>query len=340
MEKTFSELKQELEALKIELRLASRREAWAAYKLKQQDGPVGQIPTAVWSERVPAAVRRRVHRALADLPGPGGWEAAGYRERVFAAIGRVARAWGGRCTSAAYNGHKVPLRFECDAGHSFSMPMHMLRVGHWCKTCACERATIHSLEEARELAARRGGQCLSKHYQNTREKLQWRCAAGHVWFANLEGVLKGDWCWTCHFERIKLGHADIEAVAHKRGGRCLSAYVDKETPLEWLCSEGHIWSTPWCRVSKGQWCHRCAVKARIRTISDLQEVAQSRGGRCLPTAYLGVHEKHEWECMDRHVWYASANSVLRGSWCPECAWASRRMARQRKQNRGKVPILV
>jgi hypothetical protein len=46
----------------------------------------------------------------------------------------------------------------------------------------------------------------------------------------------------------------IEMTAAERGGRCLSTYVDKETGLEWQRAEGHTWSAPWFRVSKGQWC--------------------------------------------------------------------------------------
>jgi hypothetical protein len=46
---------------------------------------------------------------------------------------------------------------------------------------------------------------------------------------------------------------------------------------------GHTWLAPWFRVSKGQWCHQCAVKARTRTIEQMQEFALLRGGHCLST---------------------------------------------------------
>ncbi|TCK32028.1 hypothetical protein B0G84_9160 [Paraburkholderia sp. BL8N3] len=114
----------------------------------------------------------------------------------------------------------------------------------------------------------------------------------------------------------------------------------KETPLEWQCAEGHIWKAQWFRVKKGQWCHRCAVTARTRTIEQMQEVANSRGGRCLSTAYPGVHGKLDLECGKGHTWKATVNSVWRGSWCPECAWESRRLARNRRRSKGSVPIMV
>ncbi|MDT8840352.1 hypothetical protein ParKJ_23275 [Paraburkholderia fungorum] len=298
------------------------------------------VASAAWSPRVPAQTRRRVQRALKGLCGLGSTAAFGYRERVFSGVRKVALAWGGSCVSATYDGYKVPLEFECAAGHHFPLSITVLRRGGWCQACHYGRATVHSIEEARQLAAQHGGLCLSASYEHTRAKLRWRCAAGHQWQATFEGVLRGDWCQTCHFERIKPRHEDIERAAVERGGRCLSAYVDKETPLDWQCAEGHTWSAPWFRVSKGQWCHRCAVIARTRTIEQMQDLAKSRGGLCLSTAYPGAHGKLELECGKGHTWKASVNSVWRGSWCPECAWESRRMARRRRRSKGAVPILL
>ncbi|WP_018418267.1 MULTISPECIES: zinc-ribbon domain-containing protein [Paraburkholderia] len=215
-----------------------------------------------------------------------------------------------------------------------------VRMGHWCVDCAYDRAIIHSLEEARATAIDRGGVCLSRRYVNTRERMRWRCKAGHTWSASLEAVLRGDWCQTCHFERIKPRPDDIKQVAAARGGRCLSAYVDKETPLEWQCAEGHTWSAPWSRVSRSQWCNLCAAKARSRTVEQMQDLAQSRGGQCLSTVYPGAHGKLEWMCAKGHAWHASVNSVWRGSWCPQCAHDSRRIARAQGKRKSRVPILV
>lgn len=45
------------------------------------------------------------------------------------AIRNVAKAWGGKCVSAAYDGHKQLVEFECTAGHRFPMLIHMVRNG-------------------------------------------------------------------------------------------------------------------------------------------------------------------------------------------------------------------
>lgn len=83
-------------------------------------------------------------------------------------------------------GH-VPFEFECAAGHRFSMLMHGLRLGHWCQACARDR-TGYSLDHACALAVKRGGQCLSDSYSNSREKLHWCCEVGHTWLARLDNA--------------------------------------------------------------------------------------------------------------------------------------------------------
>jgi hypothetical protein len=200
-------------------------------------------------------------------------------------------------------------------------------MGQWCVACAYDRAVIHSLEEARAIAIERGGQCLSRRYLNTRDRMRWRCEAGHRCSVSLDAVLWGNWCQACHFERFKPVQDNLEQAAAARRERCLSAYVDKETPLQWQCAERAYVVRLQVSREQGRWCHLCAVKARSRTIEQMQELAQSRGGQCLSAVYPGAHGKIEWQCAKGHVWHAAVNSVWRGGWCPECAHESRRIAR-------------
>jgi len=54
-------------------------------------------------------------------------------------------------------------------------------------------------------------------------------------------------------------------------------------------------------------------------LTDMQEIAASRGGRCLSDEYVNAHFKLSWECKHGHVWSARFNSVQGGRWCPECS---------------------
>src|ERR1700676_536966 len=110
-------------------------------------------------------------------------------------LNSVAQRRGGRCLSKRYVNFRVPLFWQCDAGHRWqALPTNVTR-GSWCPDCAgVKRLTI---EEMRLLAKNRGGQCLSKHYSNDDTKLTWRCAAGHEWKAAPVAVKRGTWCPRC-----------------------------------------------------------------------------------------------------------------------------------------------
>jgi nucleoside-diphosphate-sugar epimerase len=54
------------------------------------------------------------------------------------------------------------------------------------------------------------------------------------------------------------------------------------------------------------------------TLKDMQELAKSRGGQCLSTAYKDIKSKLKWKCAFGHEWEASPRSPLTGIWCPKC----------------------
>jgi len=60
-------------------------------------------------------------------------------------------------------------------------------------------------------------------------------------------------------------------------------------------------------------------KPETYTIRDMQEIALSRGGRCLSTEYVDIKTKLRWKCSFGHEWEASARLLKAGHWCPECA---------------------
>lgn len=54
-------------------------------------------------------------------------------------------------------------------------------------------------------------------------------------------------------------------------------------------------------------------------LTELQELAKTRDGACLATAYLGSTVKHLWRCRKGHEWLMIPTSVKVGQWCPHCA---------------------
>lgn len=62
------------------------------------------------------------------------------------------------------------------------------------------------LRLAQDHAIAKGGQCLSKEYVGTREKLLWKCGNPNhkQWAARYDMVVRGkqSWCPECGFEKV------------------------------------------------------------------------------------------------------------------------------------------
>ncbi len=111
----------------------------------------------------------------------------------------AARGW--TLLSTQYVNAKEKLQFRCALGHETWLSSDNFQRGKGCGVCkrlAAGSTRRHSLADAQEGAARRGGQCLSTEYHNSQRKLRWRCARGHEWEAIWSSVRKGSWCVQCH----------------------------------------------------------------------------------------------------------------------------------------------
>lgn len=123
-------------------------------------------------------------------------------------------------------------------------------------------------------------------------------------------------------EGPKVLHA-LKSIATQRGGRCLEAvYMGSQAGHRFECKEGHVWSAKPYDVRKGAWCFKCYHKAngvaRRTPLAKLEAHAKALGGKLITRASLGSRSKSEWECKNGHRWKTPENSILQGTWCPEC----------------------
>ena len=51
-----------------------------------------------------------------------------------------------------------------------------------------------------ELAAKRGGKCLSEEYINNHTKLEFQCSEGHIWKTKPASIINNKWCPTCVYK--------------------------------------------------------------------------------------------------------------------------------------------
>lgn len=250
-----------------------------------------------------------------------------------------ARGLGGKCLAEQYRKCTEGLPWRCKAGHTWTAPWSRIRAGAWCPGCARDRVRLPkhrlTLEVMHTYAAKFGGKCLSDRYLNSNTKLTWQCAQGHVFEAVQSNVAAGHWCPDCAGTR-RGSLADLVAVAHGRGGECLSReYLGVNASYQWRCAEGHEWRAVASSIKHdNSWCPVCSGRYPLG-LDVLAALAREHGGVCLSTIYVDSKTHMRWRCAEGHEWQAVPISIKQGTWCPVCALDKRvlRTAHARRPRR-------
>jgi hypothetical protein len=257
----------------------------------------------------------------------GGWcpvcEKKQNNEARLKELKLIAKERGGKCVSAEYTNSRAKLKFKCSEGHIWMMNSHSIKAGQWCPKCGIERRSEkrrNSIVIFQNIALKRGGKLLSENYKNGHSKLLWECSEGHQWYADGAMVLHAEsWCPYCAglHKTIK----DMQILAEKRGGKCLSAkYIDASTKLKWKCSKGHIWETAPYNILDNCWCPTCGTEIMKEKEKDdiekYRKVATRNGGKLLSETYVNNRTPLLWECKKGHA--RPVNVFHAESWCPYC----------------------
>lgn len=238
-------------------------------------------------------------------------------------------------------------RLRCAKGHEWETPGRKIFEGSWCRRCHYDvagqrRLSVNGLERLHAVAQARGGRCLATQYAGGSRHYPFECAEEHRWSAQGAAVLNGSWCPVCgrkatgaaasahHF--CHDGLQRLHEAAQRHGGTCLATeYVGSNEKYRFRCAHGHEWETKASQIWAGTWCVKCHWRELQRPIEDMHALARSRGGECLSAEYLGVHTKLRWRCGRGHEWSTKPATVLRGHWCPECAWLDRSINEKKRR---------
>ena len=232
---------------------------------------------------------------------------------------------GGKCLSTEYINQGIHMEWKCKEEEHKPWPATFknIKKGRWCPHCA--RNVKLSLEECQELAISRGGKCLSTEYINAQTYIEWKCKEEYhkPWFATFNKIKNQQtWCPTCA-GNDKLTLEECQELAISRGGKCLSTeYINAKTYIDWKCKEeSHpSWLANFNGVKHANtWCPKCSGCAKL-SLEECQELAISRGGKCLSIEYKNNETYMEWKCKKDHTWVAVFSSIKNGgSWCPDCS---------------------
>jgi len=126
-----------------------------------------------------------------------------------------------------------------------------------------------TLEDAKQIALSRHGECLSTEYKNIGEPLTWRCQSNHQWQNSLNHIKnRGQWCPFCigRYQSIE----DMRKLTQIKNGDCLSdQYYDSQTKLEWICENKHRWEAIPNSIQQGTWCPFCSKYKREKLCREI-----------------------------------------------------------------------
>jgi hypothetical protein len=107
---------------------------------------------------------------------------------------------GGKCFLNKKVNIKTKFLVECKEGHQWKADIVGLFFKKtWCPYCG---GTLkNSIDDAKKLAERKKGKCLSEYYKNARDRLLWVCEKNHIWEASYLSVYSGSWCRECYLKK-------------------------------------------------------------------------------------------------------------------------------------------
>lgn len=128
--------------------------------------------------------------------------------------------------------------------------------------------SFETLKKIKEIAKKKGGECLSNLYGGHYYKLKFRCKEGHFWKTDPATIKRGSWCPECArnsrpVKQPKYTLEDMDRLAKEKKGRCLTrTFKNGSSRIEWECERGHRWEAVAYSVIRGTWCKSCAAIER------------------------------------------------------------------------------
>ncbi len=110
-----------------------------------------------------------------------------------------------------------------------------------------------TLNELKEIALSRNGQCLSTTYLGHVTPLQFQCQSNHIWFARPNDIKKGSWCSICSRAGGKRKTInELKNMYQSLGIKCNSEiYLNSKEKYWWECKNGHVFQSRYDNVING-----------------------------------------------------------------------------------------
>lgn len=175
------------------------------------------------------------------------------------------------------------------------------------------------LEKAIQHASIKEGELLSNSYLGAFTKLKWRCKEGHTWDATPANVInQNSWCPKCANRQAYTMKDVVDQIKEKEGLCLTKKYINKQSKLDIICNEGHLFRTSFTSILNGVWCRKCSGRYKLE-IEDMHLEALKHKGECLSNQYVNSSSKLRWKCYEGHEFELEPTLVRQGRWCKECS---------------------
>ena len=200
--------------------------------------------------------------------------------------------------STEYKNNKTKINIKCPKGHIFDMKFNSFKSGVRCPVC-CGNQKL-SYEYVKKYIENYEYKLLSKSYKNNRTKLEVMCPEGHIFSVRFNNFKNGSRCPIC-YGHVKYSYDEVKNVFEYEGYKLLSnEYINKDSKLEVMCPEGHIYFTSLNVFKRGFRCPHCSGKAK-HNLDFIRYFLNKNGYELLSTEYINAHTPIYMKCPEGHI---------------------------------------
>ena len=159
--------------------------------------------------------------------------------------------------------NRIYVRFMCENGHESNKRSDCFN--SWCQECL-----KNTIEDAHNLALRRGFKFLSESFTNCNAKYLWECSEGHTWEAKYGNIHTGKGCPEC----LMIPFSYYTDLVTQKGGVIITTedeYENIRSKIKFTCKEGHECETTGASLRVNHWCAECQISLCERTCKKIFE---------------------------------------------------------------------
>jgi len=243
----------------------------------------------------------------------------------------LANSRGGRCISKTYTNSQTPLTWQCNNGHKWEAKPNNIKQGKWCPKCSAglgERICMEYFEQLFKTDFPKSYPNWLKNENGNQMELDGLSTSLKVAFEHQGGqhyYIDGFFIKTT--EQLKRRKRDDELKKRlcKEHGISLirvpeiPKHLKVENLKQFIKEQCKSKDIPLPKQYEQTDIDLLKAYTPTDTLTELQQFAIEKGGKCLSNGYYGSQVNLMWECGMGHRWQAVPNRIKQGSWCPYCA---------------------